>query len=175
MTLTRFLPAALLVAALAGPAAGQTAEDIRKLNDKLDALTRTLNDLKDSVKSDAVREKVNTVASHIDQLDQDIQTIKKDLRDLKRKVDGGTTTALRPEYDSTTYRGQGRVRLINDFPEEMSVLVNGRSYRLLPGQERQVVVPPGDFTYQVLQIHRDPRVRQIAADETKNITIYPIR
>ena len=87
----------------------------------------------------------------------------------------GSTTALRPEYDSATFRGQGRVRLINDFPEEMSVLVNGRSYRLLPGQERLLAVPPGDFTYQVLQIHRDPRVRQIAADETKNIRIYPIQ
>ena len=175
MTLTRLLPALFATAALAAPAAGQTAEDIKKLNDKLDALTKTVNDLKDGMKSETVREKVNTVDSKIDQLDQDIQAIKKDLRDLKRRVGDGTTTALRPEYDSTTFRGQGRVRLINDFPEEMSVLLNGRSYRLLPGQERQVAVPPGDFSYQVLQIHRDPRVRQIAADETKNITIYPIR
>jgi outer membrane murein-binding lipoprotein Lpp len=175
MTLTRFLPAALLAAALAAPAAGQTADDIKKLNDKLDALAKSVQDLKDGAKTDGVREKVATVDSKIDQLDQDIQAIKKDLRDLKRKVDGGSTTALRPEYDSTTFRGQGRVRLINDFPEEMSVIVNGRSYRLLPGQERLVAVPPGEFTYQVLQIHRDARVRDIAANETKNIRIYPIQ
>ena len=175
MTLTRFLPAALLVAALAAPAAGQTAEDFKKLNDKLDALTKTLNDLKDGMKSDAVREKVATVDSKIDQLDQDIQAIKKDLRDLKRRVGDGTTTALRPEFDSATYRGQGRVRFINEYPEEMSVVVNGRAYRLLPGQERLVAVPPGDFTYQVLNIQRSPQVRAIVADETKNIRIFPIQ
>ena len=175
MTLTRFLPALFAAAVLVSPAAGQTADDIKKLNDKLDALTKALQELRDGAKAESVRERVATVDSKIDQLDQDIQAIKKDLRDLKRKVDGGSTTALRPEYDSATFRGQGRVRLINDFPEEMSVLVNGRSYRLLPGQERLLAVPPGDFTYQVLQIHRDPRVRQIAADETKNIRIYPIQ
>jgi hypothetical protein len=175
MTRTRLIPALFAVAALAAPAAGQTAEDIKKLNDKLDALTKTVQDLKDGMRSDALREKVTTVDAKIDQLDQDIQAIKKDLRDLKRKVDGGTTTALRPEYDATAFRGQGRVRFINEYPEEMSVVVNGRAFRLLPGQEKLVPVPPGDFTYQVLNVHRSAQLREIVADQTKNIRIFPIQ
>jgi hypothetical protein len=175
MTLTRLIPALLATAIVTAPAAGQTADDIKKLNDKLDALTKALQELRDGAKAESVRERVATVDSKLDQLDKDVQAIQKDLRDIKRKVDGRSTTALRPEYDSAAFRGQGRVRLINDFPEEMSVLVNGLSYHLLPGQERLLAVPPGEFTYQVLQIHRDPRVRQITADETKNIRIYPIQ
>jgi len=174
MTLTRFLPAALLAAAFAAPAAGQTADDIKRLNDKLDALTKSVQDLKDGMRTDTVREKVTTVDSKIDQLDQDIQAIKKDLRDLKRRVGDGTTTTLRPEYDSTTFRGQGRVRFINEYPDEMSVIVNGRPFRLAPGQERLVPVTPGDFTYQVLNVQRDVQTRRIAADETKNIRIFPL-
>jgi gas vesicle protein len=174
MTLTRLVPALFVAALLAAPAAGQTAEDVKKINEKLDKLTKDLQELKDGIKSDAVREKVTTVDSKIDQLDQDIQTLKKDLRDIKRKVDGGATTALRPDYDSTSTRGQGRVRLINDHPEMMSVVVNGRAYRLLPGEERLVTVTPGEFTYQVLNIQRDSQTRVIAANETKNIRIYPI-
>ena len=173
MTLTRLLPALFATAALAAPAAGQTAEDIKKLNEKLDALTKSLQELKDSVKSDAVREKVATVESKIDLLDQDIKTIKDDVRQLKRRVDGGSTTALRPQYDAATLRGQGRVRFINEFPEEISVIVNGRPFRLLPGAERLVPVPPGDFTYQVLNVQRTPQLREIVADETKNIRIFP--
>jgi outer membrane murein-binding lipoprotein Lpp len=175
MTLTRFLPVAFLAAAIAAPAAGQTADDIKKLNDKLDALTKSVQELKDGLKTDNVREKVTTVDSKIDQLDTDIQSIQKDLRDLKRKVDGGSTTALRPQYDSSSFRGQGRVRFINEFPEEVSVVLNGRAFRLLPGQERLVPVPPGDFTYQVLNVHRAPQLREIAADETKNIRIFPLQ
>jgi prefoldin subunit 5 len=174
MTLNRFLPAAVLAAAFAAPAAGQTADDIKKLNDKLDALTRSLQELKDGMKSDTVREKVTTVDSKIDQLDKDIQSILKDLRDLRRRVGDGSTTALRPEYDSATYRGQGRVRFINEFPEEVSVVVNDRAYRVLPGQERLVPVTPGSFTYQVLNVQREAQLRRIAADETKTIRIFPL-
>jgi hypothetical protein len=175
MTLTRFLPAALLAAALAGPAAGQSADDIKKLNDKLEALTRTLQELRDAAKSDSVREKVNTIDSKIDLLDQDIRTIKDDIRQLKRRVSDGATTALRPQYDSATFRGQGRVRFINEYPEEISVIVNGRPFRLAPGAERLVPVPPGDFTYQVLNVQRTAQIRPIIADETKNIRIFPIQ
>ena len=57
----------------------------------------------------------------------------------------------------------------------MSVVVNGRSYRLLPGDEKVVPVPPGEFTYQVLQLQRNPQDRQILADETKTVTIYPLK
>jgi gas vesicle protein len=174
MTLTRLVPTLFIAALLAAPAAGQTADDIKKINDKLDKLTKELQDLRDGLKSEAIREKVATVDSKIDQLDQDIQTLKKDLRDVKRKVDGGTTTALRPEYDSATPRGMARVRLINDHPEMMSVVVNGRAYRLSPGEERLVAVTPGEFTYQVLNIQRDARTRTIDANETKTIRIYPI-
>jgi outer membrane murein-binding lipoprotein Lpp len=172
MTLTRLVPALFAVALLAGPAFGQTADDVKKINDKLDKLTTELQQLRDGLKSDTVREKVTTVEAKIDQLDQDIQTLKKDLRDVKRKVEGGSTTALRPEFDSATRRGH--VRLINDHADEMSVLVNNRSYRLLPGAERLIDVAPGEFTYQVLNIQRDPRVRTITADETRTIRIHPV-
>ena len=176
MTLTRLTPVALFgVALLAAPAFGQTAEDIKKLSDKIDALTKTLQDVKDGVKTDSVREKVATVAATIDLIDKDIQEIKKDLRDLKRRVEGGTTTALRPEFDSATARGQGRVRFINEIGEDISVVINGRPFRLSPGQERLLTVPPGEFTYQVLQFQRDLQVRRITADETKNIRIYPLQ
>jgi hypothetical protein len=175
MTLTRLTPAALLgVALLAAPAFGQTAEDIKKLNEKLDALTTTLQAVKDGMKTDSLREKVSTIDAKIDLIDQDIKEIKKDLRELKRKVDSGTTTALRPEFDSAAARGMGRVRFINEIGEEISVMLNGRAYRLLPGQERQVAVSPGEFTYQVLNFQRTPQVRQVQADETKNIRIYPL-
>lgn len=174
MTLTRLIPALFAAAALAAPAAGQTPEDLKKSIDRLEKAVRDLQDAKDGLRTDELRKTASTLDAKLDLIDKDIQDIKKDIRELKRKANGGTTTALRPEYDSATYRGQGRVRFINEFPEEMSVVVNNRSYRLLPGQERLFPVTPGEFTYQVLQLQRDAQVRRIAADETKTIRIYPL-
>jgi len=173
MTLARFLPAALLAAALAAPAAGQTAEDIKKLNDKLDKITKDLQDLKDGLKTDAIREKVTGVDGKMDQLDQDIQTIKKDLRDLKRKVDGGSTTALRPEFDSATGRSPARVRLINNFPYEVSVVLNNLSYRLASGEEKLLRIPAGSYSLELLNFPGERRSGELAAGEIKTFTIFP--
>jgi archaellum component FlaC len=175
MSFAKSASSALLAAAfLAAPAVAQTtAEELKRAVDKLEQATKDLQAAKDALKVDALRDKVGTIDSKIDLIDKDIQDLKKDIREIKRKLDGGSVS-LRPDFDSTTTRGQARVRFINEFFEEMSVVVNGLSYRLLPGQERLISVPAGEFTYQVLQLQRAPQVRRIVADETKNIRIYPL-
>jgi hypothetical protein len=176
MTHTRFAFASLLALGLiATPAFAQTAEDLKKAIDRLDKATKEWQEAKDALKIDELRGKAITIDSKIDLIDKDIQDIKKDIRDIKRKLDGGSSTSLRPDFDSATLRGQGRVRFINEFAEEMSVVVNGRSFRLMPGQERLIPVPPGEYTYQVLQIQRFPQQRSISPDETKTVRIYPLQ
>ena len=176
MTLTRSLFAALLgLALVAAPAAGQpTAEDVKKINDKLDKITQDLADAKNSLKTDELRSKAITIDTKLDMLDKDVQELKKDLKDIRSRLGDRSTTALRPDFDAAQFRGRGRVRFINEFFEEMSVVVNGRVFRLAPGEERMVPVAPGDFSYQVLQLQRFPQERRIAADETKTVRIYPI-
>jgi hypothetical protein len=161
--------AGLAVALLATPAYSQgTAEDLKAAIQKLEQATKDLKDLKDTLNADTLRSKLGT----IDLIDKDIQDLKKDIREIKRKLEGSGSVSLRPDFDSSTR--QGRVRFINEFFEEMSVVVNGYSYRLPPGGERLIPVAPGEFTYQVLQLQRSPQVRRIVADETKNIRIYPL-
>ena len=177
MTHARFALASLLALGLiATPAVAQTAEELKKAVEKLEKATKDLQEAKDALKVDELRSRTSTIDSKIDLIDKDIQDIKKDIREIKRKLDnGGSSTSMRPDFDSATIRGQGRVRFINEFNEEMSVVVNGRSYRLLPGQERLIAVPPGDYTYQVLQIQRFAQQRTISPDETKTVRIYPLQ
>jgi hypothetical protein len=169
------LAAVLAVALVAVPAFAQTAEDLKKAVDKLDQATKDLKEAKDALKTDDLRTKAATIEAKLDLLDKDIQDIKRDIGEIRRRMRDGASTALRPDYDAGAYRGQGRVRFINEFSEEMSVVVNGgRSFRLMPGQERLVPVPPGDFSYQVLQLQRFPQERRITADETKTVRIFPL-
>ncbi|HEX3152402.1 MAG TPA: hypothetical protein VHR66_30290, partial [Gemmataceae bacterium] len=118
----RMLVAALLGTALAAApalAADPTPEELKKSIDRFEKAVKDLQELKEALKTDGVREKVATLDSKIDLIDKDIQEIKKDIRDLKRKVEGTTSTSLRPN-DTATLKGQGRVRFINQYPEEMS-------------------------------------------------------
>ncbi|HJZ91761.1 MAG TPA: hypothetical protein VKE40_12875 [Gemmataceae bacterium] len=174
MTLTRYALAALLGTTLVtAPAAAQaTAEELKKEIEKLQQATKDLKEAKDA--KDDLRTKVNAIDSKIDIIDKDIQELKRDIREIRRRLGTDGTTAMRPDTESAIARGTGRVRFINEFNEEMSVAVNGRSYRLFPGQERLLTVPAGSYTYQVLQLQRFPQERRIAADETKTVRIYPL-
>lgn len=175
MKYTKFALAALLAMGLVtAPAFADPADDLKKAVEKLDKATKELQEAKEALKIDELRSKAIKIDTTIELIDKDIQDIKKDIREIKRKLDGGPSTSFRSEslYQG---QGQGRVRFINEFNEEMSVVVNGRSYRLAPGQERLIAVAPGDFTYQVLQVQRFPQERKITADETKTVRIFPLQ
>lgn len=151
-------------------AAEPTPADLKKAVEDLKLITDDLKTLKEAATHiPDLRKKVAEAAARIDMIELDIIEIKK-------KLDK-TTTALRPNNDGTTpnLKGQGRLRFVNAFSEEMSVVVNGKSYRLVPGEERVIPVPPGDYRYQVLQLQTQSQERRIAADEVKTITIYPLR
>ena len=171
--MTRIALLALLSGMLALPvsAAEPTPEEFKKSVEDLKKITEELKGLKDMMS------KVTELRSKSIVFETQIEMIEKDIKDIKKKIglDGSSpSTSLKPE-GNTSFKGQGRVRFINGFSEEMSVVVNGRSYRLLPGDEKVVAVPPGDFSYQVLQLQRSPQDRQISADETKTVTIYPLK
>lgn len=178
MTRTSTWPAiaALLVAALvaasgraAEPGADPTPSDLRKVIADLKEAIKDLNDLKEG--------KIKNFQSRIINLETKIDTLEADLLDVQQKLAASKrTTALRPDTTgATAFKGQGRIRFINEFTEDMSVVVNGRSFRLVPGEERLVPVPPGDYSYQVLQLQRAAQLREIAADETKTVRIFPVR
>ncbi len=173
MTLRRFALPALLTASLAATpsfaADPPTAADLAKAIENLEKATKSLQEAKDALsKLEEVRGKQITLGAEID-------ILKRDMADLKKRLDAPSTTALKPndQGPTTSFLNMGRVRFINEHPLTMSVVVNGLSYRLTPGEERLIPVAPGSFTYEVLQIHRGvPRVRQIAANQVKTFTIY---
>jgi hypothetical protein len=175
MTFTKLFLAGLLAMSFSLPqtkAADPTPDEIKQAIADLKKVTEELNKLKETVaKFDDIRSKVTGFDVHL-------EAIHDDIRKIKTKLNNESTTALRPDTSSKDLnakdlKGMGRLRFINTYNEEMSVLVNGTSYRIRPGEERLIGVNPGDFTYQVLQLQRNAQSRSISADETKTITIYP--
>lgn len=67
----------------------------------------------------------------------------------------------------------GALRLINQLPSIQEVRVNGVSYFLLPGEQIDVTVPAGTFTYQVVGIDPMPRTRTMAAGRVFTAQIHP--
>ena len=175
MTLTKCALAGLLAAGLVAlPAAAQpTVEDLKKAVDSIEKAAKDLREAKDALKTDELRTKVTTIDTKLDMLDKDIQALQKDVRELRRQTGDRSTTALRPDTDAAG-RSMARVRVINTHPFEMSVLLNGQSFRVPPGAERLIPVPAGYYQFEVAQIPGDRRSGDLSAGQTKTFTIFPI-
>lgn len=144
------------------------ADAVRKLEaavKKLEATEKSLTDYKLS-NATAVR-----------QLQDDMESLKTRVRQLEMELDRvrGTPPSVSRFGPSDPGGRMARVRLSNEYLEEMAVVVNGRSYRLVPGETRTISVPAGSFTYQILQLQRNPQYREIAPDEEKPIRIFAQR
>lgn len=105
---------------------------------------------------------------------EDVETLKRQIADLQRDVAAlrGVAPPRVSAYaaPSTT----GRVHIVNTYPLPRTVIVNGRSYRLSPGGEQFVDnLPVGPFSFEVLEYHLEPQVRNLAAGQTYTITVFP--
>jgi len=89
----------------------------------------------------------------------------KDLSDRLRKVEEdltkmkGQSSSLRPAVPNSAVpntatdpkAGKGTVRVVNEYPVQISIVVNGTSYRVAPSKTLDVDVPAGEFNYQLLE------------------------
>lgn len=187
----------LVVAALAARTAAADPEFKLTESQKLDEVLRQLRDLKAAVDSlDRVRadlrsfqtqeelrgqtlhERIDRVNDRIGGLENRIKRLESDLEAMRAPP----TTANRISGYSPLANGApppaagppiGTVRLRNDCPYEVSMVVNGLSYQLAPGEVRMTTQPAGALTYEVLGGRVPRRVTGIGPGEQVTLFAYP--
>jgi hypothetical protein len=129
-------------------------DDIRADVKALQTFRKDLEDLvygKGDGKTDAdkgLMRRMTDLERLMKSLDEKLTGIDAKLGDLNK------STSLRPGAPLVT--GRAFVRLVNDYPTEVSLMLNGRSHRLLPGEVKTVEVPPGSYTYELLSAGSQP-------------------
>jgi hypothetical protein len=93
-----------------------------------------------------------------------MELLRHDVDTLKRQSQ--TTTVLRPVATDT-----GRLVLVNQYPTEVTVMVNQGVYRLQPNERRHVPLPAGPFTYWVPLSQSLVQNRTLQPNETLTITV----
>src|SRR5207245_324374 len=96
----------------------------------------TLEDLKESLNS--IQKKLEENKRGADLMDNDLRTLKEKVAQLQRDVDSlkasRTTTANYPPNPPLA-PSAGRIRLVNTWPEKITVFLNDRSFPLEPNQD----------------------------------------
>lgn len=127
----------------ADPANKTTEERLKDIEQKLDTLTQILKGKRDSdgypLSSDP------GLVAEVKKLKDDLASLKKQLDDMQK------STSLRPSGNGTdAMAGKGTVRVVNDYPVEITIVVNDNSHRVAPNTKLDITVPAGTFTYQLI-------------------------
>jgi len=149
-------------------------DDVAKSLERLEAAIAKL----ESVEKGLTDYKTSNAAA-MRQVQIDLESLKARMQKLEDDQKNGKQVAINP--DSTSKRDAmdsasklGTIELKNEFVQEYSVLVNKKSYRMPPGTKRELKVPAGPFTYQILGLQFEEQLREIAAGEVKPIRIYTL-
>jgi hypothetical protein len=130
--------------------------EVEKLRKDLDAATKKIEEQEKQIKKltelltgkrDDLGLRVESdpgAVEEIKRLKDDVAKLQAELKLLKPQ------TALRPEVKPEV-KPKGVVKVVNEYPVEISMVINEKSYRVAPGSKIEVEVPAGDFTYQLLQ------------------------
>ncbi len=168
----------VLVAALAVAPARAADPELSKLTDsqKLDRLLDQVRDLNKSL-ADLERRsdlKVQVVQERINDLNDRIRRLEGDIEGLRGQLSATRTSGFAgPAGAAVPAPTTGTIRLRNTFPTDQSIVVNGVSYQLAPGEMRDIPgQPPGTFSYEVLGVMARKLVA-LAPGETVTITVYP--
>jgi hypothetical protein len=102
-----------------------------------------------------------------------LATVETDLNKMKGQTSlrpgspGGTT----PSATVDPRAGKGTVRVVNEYPVQISIVVNGTSYRVAPTKSLDVDVPAGEFSYQLLESGAASTKSSIKEKETVTLRI----
>jgi hypothetical protein len=116
--------------------------------------------------------RVEKTQADIEDLKKQVVQLRQDLDALRNRAPSNRESGYTPPANAAP-AATGRVRLVNTFMDPMTIIVNAVRYQVAPGETRLTEpVPAGTFNYEVLGVQ--PRLdRNLAANETFTITVYP--
>ena len=128
--------------------ANKKLADIQK---DLKQLTELLNGRKD--KDGFPIETSPGLVAELKELTNRLAKVEEDLSKMKGQTSlrPGSSPGTAPGGALDPRTGKGTVRVVNEYPVQISIVVNGTSYRVAPTRSLDVEVPVGEFSYQLLE------------------------
>lgn len=131
-----------------------------------------------------ILKRLTELESRVAKLDEALKKLEAAMKDATNKIvaaypgsSSGTPSgapmspppATAPTAPSST---KAYIRIVNDYPAEMSILINdGKSYRVASGTAQLVEVPPGSYKYELLHTGSQPKTGMIREGETITLRI----
>jgi hypothetical protein len=137
-------------------------ESLRKSRDSVDDLLYGKADGKSPIDLGIMR-RLSDLDARLKSVESALARIESALKDPTR------TSGYAPGTAPITTRSH--IRIVNDYPTEMSMMVNGKSYRIAPGEVKILDVPAGSYSYELLHAGSQPKSGTVRDGETVTLRI----
>jgi hypothetical protein len=173
----------LAVSAVAFAAqAAWAAPEPQTTDDKLNQILAQLQDLGTRVRATQVgqeiqQSQIKAMQDEIDRLRADLSRLTDEMHRASVQTNiAGSINPNAPAVPGGPPAG-GTIALENRYSFPATVVINGQSYRLMPGERAEISAPAGRFTYAVLTdnygVVRAATERYLAPGRDFPITIHP--
>ena len=158
--------------------AAKLLEDIKK---DVGELKKARTDLEDLIygKADGktaadqgIMRRLSELETKLNAIQTTLNQIQTTLKDPTKSTSGYATPGTSGIPGTPGFTGpRAIVRLVNDYPTDVSMMVNGRSHRLAPGEVKTVEVPAGSYTYELLHAGALSKTAAIKDGETVTLRV----
>jgi Skp family chaperone for outer membrane proteins len=146
----------------------QDMEAARDRLDKLECSKRSADPARDEA-VDGLKRQIAALQDKIDGLGRDMASV----RQSGSNVGIATPGVVAPATPAPAQQA-GRLRVTNTYLTPMVVQVNGTAFSIpADGLARDITVPVGNFTYQVVGVHAAPLARVMTAGGVLPVDIFP--
>lgn len=151
------------------PTLSDIAKQVEAISKQLESISKRLDSIETGITPpDGSAFAFKKLQDDMLQLKKQITALEQKTPHVAKRVDTSKSTdpSVRPITSN-----MAKVKFVNDWIEDVSVIVNGVSYEVMIGTELTVPVPPGSFTYQILNFQRREMTRTIDPDKVWTVQI----
>ena len=155
-------------------------KEIESVRTMLETLTAKQKQLGDAVLGKGegmgaeagLAKKIDDLGTTLKTLDESVKKLDEKMTKLGESVEKSRTSQSSPLTNKdTTKTATGIVKLINGYGERVSMVLNGTTYRLEPGETKDIHVPAGAFDYALPLAGGEVRKSQVKDSEIVTLRI----
>ncbi len=105
-------------------------------------------------------------------LEETLATVDKKLQLLDTKLSASTRTAGSSPESAKAIVETGSVKIVNDYEVEISIVVNGKAFRIEPKETKNIDVPVGSLKYQLLGSGSSETTRTVKDKEIVTLWVH---
>lgn len=105
-------------------------------------------------------------------LEETLAAVDKKLQLLDTKLSASTRTASSSPESAKAIVEMGGVKIVNDYEIEISIVVNGKPFRIEPKETKNIDVPVGSLKYQLLGSNSPETTRTVKDKEIVTLWVH---